>query len=459
MALLERQGCWSVGALVRALADTLGARFGTVTVQGEISGFTRAASGHCYFQLRDEASQLRCVLFRQRAAQCALALRDGMGVELRAAVGVYEPRGELQLLVDSVRPAGRGALLEQFLRLKARLQAEGLFDAARKAALPRYPRAVGVITSAQAAALRDVLATLRRRSPHLRVVVYPASVQGASAPAELVRALETAARRAEVDVLLLVRGGGALEDLWAFNDEALARAIAASALPVVCGVGHETDFTIADFAADLRAATPTAAAELCAPALVELRQQWLQAQVRLRNAVHRLLGREQQRVDRLQLRLPAPARLLQRNALALRDLQARLQARVHRLLEARSQTLALLQSRLQPRRATAARAVALQALQARWQRAFEHDAAARRARLEAVQQRLELLSPDATLRRGYCLAWASDGRVLSEPGELRAGDAVVLAGARSAARLELAAAQAVAHPLETLRLTRNKNSS
>jgi exodeoxyribonuclease VII large subunit len=451
--------CWSVGALVRALADALGARFGAVTVQGEISGFTRAASGHCYFSLRDDASQLRCVLFRQRAAMVGFPLRDGLRVELRAAVGLYEPRGELQLQVDSVRLAGQGALLEQFMRLKAKLQAEGLFDAARKRALPAHPRAVGIVTSRQAAALHDVLSTLRRRSPQLRIVLYPASVQGAAAPAELVRALQTAARRAEVDLLLLVRGGGALEDLWAFNDEALARAIVASPLPVVSGVGHETDFTIADFAADLRAATPTAAAELCAPAQLDLQRQLQQVTTRLRGAAARALAREQQRIDRLQLRLPTPVRLVQAHALALRELQARLQACVQRQLALRAQTLALLHTRLLARRGTEPVQAALGALAARLRRAREHDAAARRAALAALAQRLELLNPASTLRRGYCLAFGDDGRVLVEPAALRAGDALVLAGANGAARLELAGVHAVAHPLATLLPTDDANSS
>jgi exodeoxyribonuclease VII large subunit len=262
-----------------------------------------------------------------------------------------------------------------------------------------------------------------------------------------------------VDVLLLVRGGGALEDLWAFNDEALARAIVASPLPVISGVGHETDFTIADFAADLRAATPTAAAELCAPALADLQRQLQQAATRLRGAAARALAREQQRVDRLQLRLPTPARRVQVHALALRELQARLQSCAQRQLARRAQTLVLLQARLQARRGTAAAEAALAALHARWRRARAADALARRAALDALARRLELLNPASTLRRGYCLAFGDDGRVLAEPSALRAGDSLVLAGARGAARLELAGAHAVAHPLATLLPTGDANCS
>ncbi|MDE2478139.1 MAG: exodeoxyribonuclease VII large subunit, partial [Betaproteobacteria bacterium] len=318
-----RAEAWSVAALARALADALWARFGVVSVQGEISGFTRASSGHCYFALRDESAQLRCVMFRQRAALVDFDLRDGVQVELRAQIGLYEPRGDLQLQVESVRRFGQGALMEQFLRLKARLRAEGLFEAQRKRELPEVVRTVGIVTSPQAAALHDVLVTLRRRSPQVRVIVYPSSVQGAAAPAELVRALRAAQQRAEADVLLLVRGGGSLEDLWAFNDETLARALAQASIPVISGVGHETDFTIADFAADMRAPTPTAAAEMCAAPREELLEGLRRAARALAHAMQVRLGREQQRMDRLQLRLPPPARVLRDAGLQLRDLQAR----------------------------------------------------------------------------------------------------------------------------------------
>ena len=258
---------WPVGSLLRAIADSLEARFNPVAVQGELTGFSRASSGHCYFSLKDAQGQVRCAMFRRAAGLLDFSPRDGQLVELRGRLGVYEPRGELQLVVESMRQAGQGSLFEKFLQLKARLEAEGLFESARKRPLPLMPRAIGVVTSLGAAALHDVVTALQRRVPHIPVVIYPASVQGAQAAGELRDALRKAGGRREqdqVDVLLLVRGGGAMEDLWAFNDEALARAIIESPVPVVCGVGHETDFTIADFCADLRAPTPTAAAELCA---------------------------------------------------------------------------------------------------------------------------------------------------------------------------------------------------
>ena len=261
---------WAVGPLMRAVADTVSARFNPVAVRGELSGFSRAASGHWYFSLKDDSGQVRCAMFRRAADQLGFSPRDGQRVQVRGKLDVYGPRGDLQLIVDSMTQAGQGALFEQFLRLKAQLEAEGLFEAARKRSLPPQPRSIGVVTSLGAAALRDVVTALRRRVPHLPVVIYPASVQGAQAPAELCAALQSAysrhAETGESEVLLLVRGGGSLEDLWSFNDPELVRLMARAPMPVVCGVGHETDFTLADFVADLRAPTPTAAAELCAPA-------------------------------------------------------------------------------------------------------------------------------------------------------------------------------------------------
>ncbi|HNB46209.1 MAG TPA: exodeoxyribonuclease VII large subunit, partial [Burkholderiaceae bacterium] len=258
---------WEVAALVQAVGDSLQARFGAVAVRGELAGFTRAASGHCYFTLKapDGSAALRCAMFRRAASLVDFAPADGQAVELRGRLGVYEPRGELQFVVEAMRRAGAGALMEQFLRLKAQLAGEGLFDPTRKRPLPAYPRRLGVVTSLGAAALRDVATALARRAPQVELIVYPAPVQGADAPALIAQAIATANRRAEVEALIVCRGGGSLEDLWAFNDERVVRAVAGSALPVVCGVGHETDVTLADFAADLRAPTPTAAAELAAP--------------------------------------------------------------------------------------------------------------------------------------------------------------------------------------------------
>src|SRR5437763_1970592 len=254
----------TVTALNQQVARLLERSFPLVWIGGEISNFTRAASGHWYFTLKDDAAQVRAVMFRGRAQYAGFTPREGDKVEVRALVTLYGARGDYQINVEAIRRAGVGALFEAFLRLKEKLTAEGLFDEDRKRPLPLFARAIGIVTSPQAAALRDVLTALRRRAPHVRVVLYPAPVQGQGAAEKIADAIRTASNRAEVDVLIVARGGGSIEDLWSFNEEIVARAIAATSMPVISGVGHETDFTIADFAADLRAATPTAAAELVA---------------------------------------------------------------------------------------------------------------------------------------------------------------------------------------------------
>ena len=253
-------------------------------VEAEISNFSRPSSGHWYFSLKDANAQVRCAMFRQRNMLCAFTARDGQKVLVRARIGLYEPRGEFQLIVEHMEDAGLGALKRQFEELRARLKAEGLFSAERKRPLPALPRRIGVITSPSGAAVRDILHVLARRFPAVAVMIYPVAVQGAQASAEIIAALELACRRAECDVLILARGGGSLEDLWAFNDERLARAIVASSIPVVSGVGHEIDFTIADFAADVRAPTPSAAAELVVPDADE----WLAALRESRSAARAL---------------------------------------------------------------------------------------------------------------------------------------------------------------------------
>ncbi|MBT9475635.1 exodeoxyribonuclease VII large subunit [Polaromonas sp.] len=380
---------WPVGSLLRAIADSLEARFNPVAVQGEISGFSRAASGHCYFSLKDEQGQVRCAMFRRAATQLEFSPRDGQLVELRGRLGVYEPRGELQLVVESMRQAGQGNLFEQFLQLKAKLDAEGLFASDRKRPLPLLPRAIGLVTSLGAAALHDVVSVLQRRAPHIPVVLYPASVQGAQAAGELREALLKAFQRRDkdqVDVLLLVRGGGAMEDLWAFNDEQLARTIVASPVPVVCGVGHETDFTIADFCADVRAPTPTAAAELCAqPQTVWLGALDL-ALSRLQNAVDRQLQSHAQRLDWAASRVSRPSHLVTQQQARLSGLAQSLRHAAHaRLTQARR---------------------SVQSAGADLQRETKGKLQHSRQQLERAQLRLELLDPKLVLQRGY--AWLAD---------------------------------------------------
>src|SRR6201996_2975987 len=313
-----------VSALNRAIANTLERNFPLCWISGEVSNFTRAASGHWYFSIKDAGAQIRCVMFRGRAQHAEFTPREGDRIEVRALVTMYEPRGELQLSVEAVRRTGQGRLYEAFLRLKALLEAEGLFDPARKRALPSHPRAIGIVTSLQAAALRDVLTTLARRAPHVPVIIYPAPVQGAGGSAKLAAMVEAANARREVDVLIVCRGGGSIEDLWAFNEEGLARAIAESALPVVSGVGHETDFTIADFAADVRAPTPTGAAELVSPQRVLLLRDLDQRHASLARGFGRMMERRAQQLDWLSRRLVSPAERLARQRMHLQQLSARL---------------------------------------------------------------------------------------------------------------------------------------
>jgi exodeoxyribonuclease VII large subunit len=397
-----------VGALCRAIADALEARFNPVSVRGEITGFSRAASGHCYFSLKDAQGQIRCAMFRRAASLLDFLPRDGELVEVQGRLGVYEPRGDLQLIVESLRRAGQGALFEQFLRLKAKLEAEGLFDSERKRPLPLLPRAIGIVTSLQAAALHDVVTCLRRRAPHVSVVLAPAAVQGAQAPGELVAALQSLYRLAEagqLDLILLVRGGGSIEDLWAFNDEQLARTIVASPVPLVSGVGHETDFTIADFCADLRAPTPTAAAELAA----QPQETWLGAldlmASRLQEAAWRRLDRANQRLDQAAAHLGRPsARTAQQHLRIERGAQRLRHALVVRLQRGRD---------------------ALAVAGTRFTGSSAERLARSEQRLERFDLRLQLLDPRLVLKRGYALLTDADtSRPITSVAQVRAGQAL-----------------------------------
>jgi len=303
----------SVGDLNRAIASSLEERFDTVWVSGEISNFKAYDSGHWYFSLKDEEGQIRCVMFRGRNGQVGFMPQSGDLVEVAANLGFYVPRGDIQLTVQSMRRAGMGGLYEAFLKLKAKLEKEGLFNAENKRPIPTHPRSIGIVTSPQAAALKDVLSTLARRAPHIPIVIYPTLVQGPDAPAGIISALKAAEKENAVDVILLVRGGGSIEDLWAFNDEQLAYAIAQSPIPIVSGVGHETDVTIADFVADLRAPTPTGAAELAAPRRDQILQELGAIMQALLQRVNQRVEREAQTLDQLALRLnhalPNPDRM------------------------------------------------------------------------------------------------------------------------------------------------------
>jgi len=408
---------WSVVALVQAVADALASRFAVVAVRGELSAFARAASGHCYFSLKDAdggSALIRCAMFRRAASLLDFTPADGQLVELRGRLAVYEPRGELQFVVESMQRAGSGALYEQFLRLKSRLEAEGLFDASRKRALPAFPATIGVVTSLGAAALHDVVTALARRAPHVRVVLYPSLVQGADAPPALVRAIANAAQRAEVDVLIVCRGGGSLEDLWAFNDERVVRAIAAFPMPVVSGVGHETDVTLADFAADLRAPTPTAAAELVSPAAAECLQRLQAIAHVMQRRMHHALDAGAQRLDAASLRLSRPAQSLGVHRLRLATLAARLRTAAARQAPEHLRTL----ERLGERSA----------------RALSGALSREQQRLASADARLRALDPARVLQRGY--AWLADaeGRAIVSARQLSAGQRLdaVLADGRAA---------------------------
>ena len=433
---------WPVGALTRAVADALEARFNPVAVRGELCGFSRAASGHCYFTLKDEAGQLRCAMFRRAAGLLGFAPREGDQVEVRGRLTVYEPRGDLQLVVESMQRAGQGALFEQFLRLKARLQAEGLFEPGRKRPLPALPRGIGLVTSLGAAALHDVLTALARRVPHIPVLLVPAAVQGPGAPGELRAALSKLYLLAQdgrgpktdlahepgnpIDLILLVRGGGAMEDLWAFNDEQLARTIAASPVPVVSGVGHEMDFTIADFVADLRAPTPTAAAELVSAP----RAQWLTElaalQERQARALRRRLDAEAQRLDWAGARLARPSQLVAGQHQRLDRLQARLGHALVLRQERERARLASLQQRL-PRcvpAPLAAERVRLARLAERLPAALARQLASADERLARAALRLALLDPQLVLARGYAWLQDSAGHPVTRAADTHPGQAL-----------------------------------
>lgn len=418
----------SVSWLNRAARNVLEESFPLMWIAGEVSTLTRAASGHVYFTLKDEQAQVRCTMWRNRAQLLPFRLEHGMQVEVRALVSLFEPRGDYQLNVEAVRHAGVGNLYEAFLRLKARLEAEGLFEPAAKRALPRFPRGIAVVSSAQAAAWRDVTAALARRAAHVPITLYPTPVQGDGAPAQIAAAIRRAGRstaRDGTDVLLLVRGGGSLEDLAAFNSEAVARAIRACPLPVVVGVGHETDVSIADFAADLRAATPTAAAELASAGFVELHDKLALLDARLTRAMQRRVETAAQRLDRVAARLSHPRQRLVQAGLRLETLTQALHARMARQLAAGEARVGALSLRLAARKPDLAqRRARLDALAQRLERAGSNLLERRRSRLDALAQHLAHLDPRGVLARGYSITRNAAGEIVRDARMLAPGDGI-----------------------------------
>lgn len=428
----------TVSELNRMARRALESQLPLLWVEGEVSNFTRAASGHWYFSLKDAAAQVRCVMFRGRNQFADFTPANGDHVEVRALPSLYEARGEFQLGAEAIRRAGAGRLYEAFLRLKAKLEDEGLFDPLKKRALPRFPRTLGVVTSPQAAALHDVLTALARRMPRLPVIVYPTPVQGAGAGAQIAAAIRTAGERAECDVLLVCRGGGALEDLWAFNDEAVARAIAASPMPVVCGVGHETDFTLADFAADLRAPTPTAAAELASPARQELGQQLAHLARQLGHRMERKQHVEMQRLDYLAKRLVHPAEQLRRRQGELVQLGQRLDHAARARLSREELRFAQLSRRLvTPLYVIRREQQRLDALGMRSARAVDSGLVQRRLGLARLASSLAHLNPEAVLARGYSIVQLESGAVVQDAAALAAGERIGIRFHRGRARARI----------------------
>lgn len=428
----------TVSELNRMARRALESQLPLLWVEGEVSNFTRAASGHWYFSLKDATAQVRCVMFRGRNQFADFTPANGDHVEIRALPSLYEARGEFQLGAEAIRRAGAGRLYEAFLKLKAKLEAEGLFEPAKKRALPRFPRRLGIVTSPQAAALHDVLTALARRMPGLPVILYPTPVQGAGAGAQIAAAIRTAGERAECDVLLVCRGGGSLEDLWAFNDEAVARAIAASPMPVVSGVGHETDFTLADFAADLRAPTPTAAAELASP----VRQELLQRLDHLARQLHHHLARRQQtemqRLDYLARRLVHPAEQLRRRQIELNQLAQRLDNASRTRLTTEHLRLARLSQRLvTPRHVIQREQQRLDALGLRVRRGAEGGFGQRRLTLARLASSLAHLNPEGVLARGYSIVQLENGTVVQDAATLAAGDTLGIRFHRGHARAKV----------------------
>jgi len=428
----------SVADLNRRAREFIETGFPLLWVAGEISNFTRAASGHCYFSLKDATAQVRCVFFRHKAALLDWKPENGMQVEVRALPTLYEARGDFQLTVESVRRSGLGALFEAFERLKRKLEQEGLFDPARRKPVPQFARCVGVVTSPKAAALRDVLTTLARRMPAIRVVIYPTPVQGDGAGEKIAQAVRIASARAEADVLILCRGGGSMEDLWAFNEEVVARAIDDCAMPVVSGVGHETDFTIADFVADARAPTPTAAAELVSPDRAELLKRLGVLGARLVRDIDRALGTRMQHLDYLGKRIVHPGERIGAELRHMGHFANRMRSAASHALDAARWNLSGLAQGLRDGLPDIDSHLSRQRdLHLRLQHGQARLLEQHEARLRRMQANLDHLNPQAVLERGYSIVAKSGGQFVRSSQQLAAGERLRLTFARGAAQTKV----------------------
>ncbi len=397
--------------------------FSNIWVEGEISNLAKPASGHVYFTLKDSQAQVRCALFRQNAARVRQALRDGMAVKVRGKVSLFEGRGDYQLILDSVEPAGDGALRLAFEALKTKLSNEGLFSPENKIPLPAHPQRIGIVSSPTGAVIRDIISVFRRRAPQIQLTLIPTAVQGREATGQIVRALQLADRRG-FDALILARGGGSLEDLWCFNEEPVARAIAACQTPIISAVGHETDVSISDFVADVRAPTPSAAAELLAPDANELVQRLNSLHRRLVMRMQNRIERERLRLDGISRRLRHPGERLRQQAQRLDDLDMRLRRAFERTLQHRQERVARLDMRLaaqHPGRALALLRQRLDGLSERLPRAMRDALKDRRQQLQADVQTLNAISPLATLGRGYSILLDERGKAIRNAAQTKPG--------------------------------------
>ena len=427
MSSMQSPAIFTVSRLNQTVRLLLEREVGQVWISGEISNFTQPASGHWYFTLKDDTAQVRCAMFRNSNRRVTFRPQHGQQILVRASITLYEPRGEYQIIVESMQPAGEGLLQQKYEQLKAKLAAEGLFDQQSKQPLPSPAHCVGVITSKTGAALHDILHVLKRRDPSLPVVIYPTAVQGEDAPGQIVRAIELANSRRECDVLIVGRGGGSLEDLWSFNDERVARAIFASQIPIVSAVGHETDVTIADFVADLRAPTPSAAAEMVSRNQLELLRQLQSGQQRLEMAMDYYLANRTRRFTQLEHRLQQqhPQLRLARQQTVLERLRQRMTYAMDNQLKRSGQRQQRMTQRLnqhspQPRIHRAQNRV--QQLEYRLAQLISARLSATRERFRNTVTHLEAVSPLSTLARGYSVTTATDGNVLKQTKQVKAGD-------------------------------------
>lgn len=414
---MQQADIYTVSRLNSEVRLTLELQFRQLWLVGEVSNFVAASSGHWYFSLKDQAAQVKVAMFKTSNRNAVFTPRNGQQVMVRARISVYEPRGEYQLLADFIEPAGDGLLRQQYEQLKAKLAAEGLFAPERKKPLPANARKIGVITSPTGAAIRDILTVLQRRAPALEVIIYPSLVQGAQAAADLTAALQLAIRRNECDVLIIGRGGGSLEDMWCFNDEMLARTIAHSPIPMVSAVGHEIDFSISDFVADVRAATPSAAAELVSPDQQHQLTQLLQLKQRLAQSMRQRLGFAAQQFlhQHSKLQLLHPARRLQQQQQRLDELQIRLNQAMQQRLARKSQQLQLQQKSLalvSPQQRLQRQQLQLQQLQQQLQQAMTRQQQKQLQRWQRLSGQLHIVSPLATLQRGYSIVFDEQNQVL-----------------------------------------------